>query len=160
MSLITPVMMDTRANLAISEALTTTYSRSVVRGSWTWTAANVSGAFDKMQEVHRYARESFRFVGYTEEAAKLKRDELVSLYTRSFRYSDWDSTVSTGAWDVCYGGSRVMADIALVHDEGDSWSVNVTVNEDDVRMVKVGVAINYDSLFASEIARTYVTTEV
>lgn len=160
MGLITPVMIETRTNLAISEALTTTYSRSVVRGSWTWTTANVSGAYDKMQEVHRYARESFRFVGYTAEAAKEKRDSLVSLYTRSFRYSDWDSTVSTGAWDVREGGSRVMADIALVHEEGDSWAVSVTVNEDDVRMVKVGVAIDYDSLFASENARTYVTTEV
>ncbi len=160
MGLIHPVEMEGTKNLVISEALTTTYSRTIVRGSWTWTAANVSGAFDKMQEVHRYARESFRWVGYTREAATIKRDELVSLYNRSFSYSDWNSTVSTGKWEVKSGGRRVMADIALVREDGDVWSVSVTVNEDDTRMVKVGEAIDYDAIFTSENARTYVTMGV
>ena len=143
--------------LVVTEGLTVTYSRSVVRGSWSWTAANLSGAYDKMVELHRYARKAFKYVGLTYSAAKSKRDSLVTTLTRDFSYSDWDVTVTNGQWDVKSGGTRLMSDISLSHTEGDSWEVCVSVNEDDVRMIKVGESSSFETRFAAENARDYAT---
>ncbi len=143
----------------IDEMLTVTYSHMIVRGSWSWTSANVSGSYDKMQEVHRYARETVKYVGLTKSAAEAQRDLLIEKYKRSFKISDWNSTVMNGQWDTRAGGERVMADISMRHVAGDMWEVTCSTNEDDMRMLLVASAVNYDTLFSDENARVYASTE-
>ena len=121
------------ANVVVEEALTVTYSTVIVQGSWSYTSANVTGYYYTMRECHRYARKSFRYVGLTHAAAKTCRDAMVALFTRDFKTSYWQSDAMGGGWSDDTGGTVLMADVSLTHDEGDAWSVRVRVNEDDVR---------------------------
>ena len=138
------------ANVVIEEALTVTYSSVIVQGSWGYTSANVSGYYSTMREVHRYARKSFRYVGMTHAAAKSCRDAMVSLFTRDFKTSYWQSENMGGGWSDETGGTILMADVALTHDEGDAWSVHVRVNEDDVRFRRIADGAYPTALFAVE----------
>lgn len=145
------------ANVVVEEALTVTYSQSIIQGSWGYTSANVSGWYTTMRECHRYARKSFRYVGMTHDAAKACRDAMVAKFTRAFRTSYWNSSAMGGGWVDDTGGTLPMADVALVHDAGDAWSVLVRVNEDDVRFRLVTDA-HYPAVdFAAERARGYGT---
>ena len=148
------------ANVVVEEALTVTYSQSVVQGSWGYTSANVSGSYSTMRELHRYARKSFRYVGMTLAAAKACRNEMVGKFTRTFNTSYWNADVMGGAWNEDEGGTIPMADVSLVHDDGDAWSVHVRVNEDDVRYRKVQEVYDYATVFAAERLRGYGTDGV
>ena len=146
------------ANVVIEEALTVTYSNTIIQGSWSYTSANVTGTYNTMREVHRYARKSFRYVGMTYAAAKTCRTAMVALFTRSFKTSYWQSDTMGGGWSDDTGGTIVMADVALTHDEGDAWSVHVRVNEDDVRFRLVSNGAYPNVLFATErTTRSYGT---
>ena len=145
------------ANVVVEEALTVTYSQSVIQGSWGYTSANVSGYYTTMREVHRYARKSFRYVGMTFAAAKACRAAMVAKFARAYKTSYWDADTMGGAWSEDTGGTVPMADVSLVHDEGDAWSVHVRVSEDDVRFRKVQEGYAYAVLFAAERQRGYGT---
>lgn len=146
------------ANVVIEEALTVTYSNSIIQGNWGYTSANVSGYYSTMREIHRYARKSFRYVGMTYAAAKACRDELVTLFTRDFKTSYWNSETMGGGWSDDTGGTVPMADVSLTHDDGDAWSVHVRVSEDDVRFRRVSDGAYPNVLFATErLTRTYGT---
>lgn len=144
-------------NVVIEEALTVTYSSSIVQGSWSSTSANVTVWYNTMREVHRYARKSFRYVGMTYAAAKACRDAMVTLFTREFKTSYWNSDTMGGGWNDEEGGTLPMADVSLTHDEGDAWSVHVRVNEDDVRFRRVSEGAYPNVLFAAERQRDYGT---
>lgn len=120
-------------NIVIEEGLTVTYSRSIIQGSWGYTSANVSGWYNTMRELHRYARKSYKYVGMTYEVAKKCRDEMVKLYTRTLRTSYWQGNVMGGGWNDGDGGETLTADVSLTHGDGDAWEVHVRVNEDSVR---------------------------
>lgn len=146
------------ANVVIEEALTVTYSTVIIQGSWGYTSGNVSGYYNTMREVHRYARKSFRYVGMTYAAAKSCRDAMVTLFTRDFKTSYWLSENMGGGWSDETGGTVLMADVALTHDEGDAWSVHVRVNEDDVRFRRISDGAHPTVLFATErTTRSYGT---
>lgn len=144
-------------NVVVEEALTVTYSQSIIQGRWGYTSANVSGWYSTMRELHRYARKSFRYVGMTYEAAKACRKEMVEKFTRTFKTSYWNADVMGGAWNEDEGGTVPMADVSLVHDDGDAWSVHVRVSEDDVRFRKVQEGYAYAVVFAAERQRGYGT---
>lgn len=148
------------ANVVVEETLTVTYSQSIIKGSWGYTSANVSGWYNTMRELHRYARKSFRYVGMTLDAAKGCRDAMVKKFTREFKTSYWNADVMGGKWNVDEGGTVPMADVSLVHDDGDAWSVYVRVNEDDVRFLKMQDAYSYATVFAAERLRGYGTDGV
>mgnify|MGYP004641513129 CR=1 FL=1 len=145
------------ANVVVEEALTVTYSQSVIQGSWGYTSANVSGYYTTMREIHRYARKSFRYVGMTYAAAKVCRAAMVAKFARDVKTSYWNADTMGGAWSEDTGGTVPMADVSLVHDEGDAWSVHVRVSEDDVRFRKVTEAYAYAVIFAAERQRGYGT---
>ena len=145
-------------NLVIEEALRVVYSKMKVSGSWGWTSANVSGSYSYMREFHRYATKSFRYVGMTYEVAKKCRDNMVALFTREYKSSVWNADAMGGGWNDEKMGEIPMADVSLVHDEGDSWSVCVRVNEDDVRyrIVSASATTNPKTIFYDERkTRTY-----
>lgn len=145
------------ANVVVEEALTVTYSQSIIQGSWGYTSANVSGWYSTMREIHRYARKSFRYVGMTHAAAKACRDAMVAKFTRDVKTSYWNSSAMGGGWNDEAGGTIPMADVSLVHDEGDAWSVHVRVNEDDVRFRRVSDAHYAAVVFGAERLRGYGT---
>ena len=130
-------------NLVVEEALRVTYSQMIVNGSWGWVSGNMSGSYTQMREFHRYATKSFRYVGMTYEVAKTCRDDMIAKFSRVTFTSVWDANRVDGAWLSQENGYMPMADVSLVHDEGDAWSVHVRVNEDSVRYRHTGY--NYDS---------------
>lgn len=142
-------------NLVIEEALTVTDCFSIVEGTWSYTSANVSGWYNTMKECHRFARKSFRYVGMTYAAAKTCRTAMITLFTRTVKMSYWADNVMGGQWNVNTSGTRVTADVSIVPSGGDAWDVAVSVNEDDVRMIKATDVYSYSSLFADERARSY-----
>ncbi len=155
MALITDT--TTNRNLVVTEGLSVTYSKSITKGTWTWGTSTLNGTYDKMYELHRYATKAFKYVGYTYEAAKAKRDALITELTRDFKYSVWNGAVTNGQWDVYAGGTQLMSDITLTYDAGDAWSVNVRVREDDTRTIKIGEDPAYATRFSAENARSYGT---
>ncbi len=147
----------TTSNLVVTEGLRVTYSKTIVKGTWTWGNDISGGTYYQMFELHRYATKSFKYVGYTYEAAKAKRDALIKELTRTFYYSVWNGATDKGQWDTYEGGEMLMSDITLTRDEGDSWSVNVSIREDDARTIKVGELPSFDVRFAVENKRSYGT---
>lgn len=148
---------STTKNLVVTEGLSVTYSKAMTKGTWSWGTSTLSGTYNQMHELHRYATKAFKFVGYTYEAAKAKRDSLVTELTRDFSQSVWNGAVLNGEWDTYAAGTMLMSDVSLTYDAGDAWCVNVRVHEDDMRMIKVGEDPAFTTRFAAENARTYGT---
>jgi hypothetical protein len=144
-------------NLEIDEALRVTYAVMKISGSWGWIAANVSGAYSYMREFHRYAAKSFKYVGMTHTAAKKCRDAMVKYFTRTYRASIWQGTKIDGGWEDEDMGTKLATEVTLTHDGGDSWSVHVRVNEDDVlyRLISTSEGTSPQSVFSEEVKRTY-----
>ena len=143
------------ANLVVEEALRVVYSKQNVSGSWSYVSANVSGYYNYMREFHRYATKSFRYVGMTHDAAKTCRNAMIKKFTRDVYASIWNGDSMGGSWTDSKMGEILMAEITLAHDEGDSWSVHVRVNEDDVRYRMANADTSVVLIFANEIHRTY-----
>lgn len=159
MSLIGEKSSDTYGdrNLVIDEALRVTYSKTKISGAWGYVSANVSGSYSYMREFHRYATKSFSYVGMTYDVAKKCRDDMIERFTREFKQSIWNGDTMGGGWTDETAGETLMADITLVHGEGDEWRVHVRVNEDDVRyrLISASEFTSYKTIFISERRRLY-----
>ena len=142
-------------NLVIDSGLVVTYSKSLVSGGWGYTSANVSGSHDYMWELHRRARQSFRYVGMTYDAAQTCKTAMIAKYTRSFKMSLWDGSSMGGSWTDNPAGSMPMAEISVAHNEDGSYDVLVNVNEDDMRMRKVDGDVSPSVPFYTEASRSY-----
>lgn len=119
------------ANRVIDTALTVTYTRNRITGSWGWSnGLNGGGTFAAMQEYHRRARKSYRYVGMTDAAKDECVAAMIELYTVDIYTSFWESS---GAWRVYNAGKDLIADISPQHNEDGSWDVIVNVDEDNVR---------------------------
>lgn len=142
-------------NLVIDEGLTVTYSRQKISGSWGWVSANMSGSYSWMNEYHRYATKSFRYVGMTYAAAKDCQAAMIAYFERTTKISYWYDGCTDGEWKVEDGGRIIMADVRLSHDAGCMWNVCVRVNEDDVRYSLPGISYDAKTLFVHERSRSY-----
>lgn len=137
------------ANIVVDEGLSVWYRSETIHGDWTYVSGVSIVHLYTMIERHRYARKSFRYVGMTYEAAVSCRNVMVSAFTRTTYRSEW-----VGAnWQRVQSGTDVTADIKIVHEGGEAYSVVINVNEDDVIMHKVGLGMAVD--FTYEKTRTY-----
>lgn len=140
------------ANLVIDTGLSVWNSVRRIYGTWGWTSGNVSGTETAMFEAHRYARMSFRYVGMTKAAAESCQAAMKAKYARAIRTSRWDGSVMSGQWIRESGGTLLMTDISMAHNDDGSYDVVVNVNEDDVCTAKTALAAND---FSTENTRTY-----
>ena len=119
------------ANRVIDTALTVTYTRNRISGSWGWSnGLNGGGTFTAMQEYHRRARKAYRYVGMTDAAKEECVAAMIALYTVDVYTSYWESS---GAWQTYNAGKDLIADISPQHNDDGSWDVIVNVSEDNVR---------------------------
>lgn len=140
-------------NLKIEVGLKIWTSNRLIHGTWAWESISLSGVHVSMWEAHRYAQQSFRYVGMTKAAADACVADMKGIYTRSIRSTRWNGAVSQGEWVRESGGTVIMAEISPTPNEDGSYDVVVNVNEDDVNMGKTAAqAMN----FAIEDSRTYV----
>ena len=128
------------------------YARRPIYGTWTYVTLNITTTYTKAWEYSRVATKTYRYVGLTETAAKAKAAELNTLYTRATKVSEWDSV--DGEFDHVDGGDVPMADIVVQLDEGEAYSVVVSVNEQDTR-ISLSANESFASLFSTEDQRTY-----
>ncbi len=142
-------------NLVIDEGLTVTYSRQKISGSWGWVSANMSGSYSWMNEYHRYATKSFRYVGMTYAAAKACQTAMIAYFERTTKINYWYDGCTDGEWKVEDGGSILMADVRLSHDAGCMWNVSVRVNENDVRYSRADESFAAKTQFVHERSRSY-----
>lgn len=138
-------------NRVIDSGLVVAYTVRRIYGNWVSVALNTTTTYTKAWEYTRHAQKSYRYVGLTYDAAVAAANALVSYYTRAIELSEWDE--SSGEFVDRSGGSVPMASVALQHDEGDAWTVAVTVDEVDVRQRRVLVSAK--SLFSTERQRKY-----
>lgn len=152
----------TTANKIVENDLLVTYSRKAIAGNWRGTTVVVSGAADiytQAMEYHRRATQRFRYVNMTQEAAKTCAKAMVESFTRNIKGSLWNATtadaIGLGTFKDESAGEILMADIVSKSNDDGSWDVLVNVNEDDVRLRKVGQSTTVTILFASERIREY-----
>lgn len=149
MALLTTATADNRA---IDTALSKTYARRVVYGTWTKVELNVTTTYTKAWEYSRVATKSYRYVGLTEAAAKQIAADYADYYTRATKVSEWDS--EDGEFKHVDGGSVPMATVVPQHEDGGMWSVVIFVDEQDTRL-DLSPSRSFATLFATEDARSY-----
>lgn len=142
------------ANRVVDSALCVTYARRKVYGSWSYTSGTTVITLASAWEYTRTATKNYRYVGMSESAAADLAAVLVDYYTRSTRISEWNS--STGAFSTTDGGTVPMADVVCQRGDGDMWTVQVSVNEQDARMSTLSTD-SFSTIFATENLRTYDT---
>lgn len=143
------------ANRVIDTALTVTYTRNRITGSWGWSnGLNGGGTFTAMQEYHRRASKSYRYVGMTDAAKDECVAAMIALFTVDIYSTFWQSN---GTWSPEYNfGKDLIADISPQHNEDGSWDVVVNVSEDAVRWSLPNYAYpNPKALFYHERQRDY-----
>lgn len=110
----------------------------------------------------RYATKTYAFVGMDEQTAKTCAAEMRAKYLRKHNRVDIESLTGEGP-DGSPVSSTTAADksvyealstISLTHDEGDAWSVEIQVNETDIRATKSDSS-SPASLFSTENAWDY-----
>lgn len=145
----------TSANKVIDTGLVVTYSRQKISGSWGWTNdMNAGGTYTHMQEYHRRATMSYRYVGMTTNAKNACVADLISKFTVDVRTPEWQSNGSWSSPNVV--GRMLIASIAPVHNEDGSWDVVVNVNHDAVRWtMENSINIYPRTLFAFEVETDY-----
>lgn len=146
-------------NRVISQDKTVRYSRRKVYGEWSYlSAVSVITTLDHAYEYHRICTKQYRYVGMDRATAGACAAAMISKYTRSTKESQWNgSGVAAGTFTDESAGVIPMADVAIIHEEGCMYSVQVSVNEDDTKM-RVG-ALTPSSLFADEDGRDYDTED-
>ena len=149
----------TATNCVIDQALSIVYSKMRIPGSWSYPGAPGSTiTFDHAWEYSRRATLAKRFVGMTKSAAEAAAAKFRTDYTRDIKASiyDGDTVDTTGIAERFSdesAGTILMTDIAVVHDEGDAYSILVQVSEVDVKMRRKSYTAS--SLFTTENNRSY-----
>lgn len=90
------------------------------------------GSQDYYWEFHRYCTLRFRYVGMDYSTAMACADAVIERYSRKYMVSEPSSSAQAVAgFEDVYAGSKLMADVAVQYNGGCSYSVVVSVNEDD-----------------------------
>lgn len=148
------------ANREVEAALNVIYYKRLAQGTWVGTSvvsSTSSVTYSYMDEYHRVARKTYKYVGMTEDAAKSCAADMRTLYTRTVRYQKWDPTAGTmGDWEIVQAtGTEMSAEIVARHVAGDMWETTISVNEDSVFFSKTDTPRSYETIFAPERNRTY-----
>lgn len=145
----------TAANRVTERALTVTYSKPRISGSWSWVDANVENTRTQAYEYHRYASCAYRYVGLDFLSALDAADAIRAKYTRAFKASEWHSGGEhAGTFQPLDMGTRLQGSVEVVRDRGHLYDVVVQVEEDDVRL-SLDPNESFAVLFAAEDARKY-----
>ena len=105
-------------------------------------------------EVTRYAKKSYSFIGMDEETAYECAAAKRSQYTRAFARLDTSTVSQTPPLPEIVYAWECPSDIAPQHQDGGIWSVQIQVNEEDVR-ASLTVLTDPSTLFSAENARNY-----
>lgn len=137
----------------VDEALTVTYSRQLISGSWGWTNnLNGGGSYSYMNEYHRYARKRYRYVGMTDAAKNQCVKAMNGLYNRTIYTSVWQE--SGGGWlRDQQSGQMSLANVTPVANDDGSWDVQIDVNEDDVCYSMAAELLTPKNLFHPNFVR-------
>ena len=142
----------TAANRAIDTALTKTYARRVIYGTWTKVSLTVTTTYTKAWEYSRVATKTYRYVGLTKEAAESIAADFLDYYTRATKVSEWDG--EDGVFEYVSGGAVPMATVVPQHEDGGMYSVAISVNGQDTRISR-SANEDFATLFAAEELREY-----
>lgn len=150
----------TEDNRVVDTALRVVYSRRKIFGQWTYVALNVTITVTEAWEYLRTATKTYRYVGLDEDTAGDVAAALQTLYTRTTKVSEFDTTQGSatyGTFKVVNAGDVPMGDIMQQHEKGGMWTVAVAVNELDSR-ISLSASESFAALFAAENQRDYDTS--
>ena len=143
----------TAANRVVDTALRVNYLRRIVFGQWTYVYGIQTITVGSAWEYVRTATKSYRYVGLDEDTAKSLAESLAAYYTRATKISVWNEN-SDGQFAAIAAGAIPMADVVAQHENGEMWSVVVSVNEQDSRMSR-SANESFTTLFYTEDQREY-----
>ena len=147
-------------NRVVDTALRVVYARRRIYGAWTYVTGNQTVTYTSAWEYTRVATKTYKYVGMTAATANSVVSALTSLYTRTTKVSEWDTTEGSatfGQFKVVNAGNVPMADIVAQHEDGEMWSAVCSVNEADSR-ISLSPNESFTSLFATENSRDYDTS--
>lgn len=142
------------SNRVITNDKTVSYSMKRVNGKWEYVkSALLTITYDWMWEFHRYCQKTYSYVGMDLATANACAEAMIAKYTRAFYISSWNG--DTGQFEVVYGGSVPMAEVAVQQRAGCMYDVVINVREDDARLDKEIPRGGIPSLFTAENNRNY-----
>ena len=115
------------SNKITDVGLSVTYRQQRMSGTLTVSGVQIPVSW---VEITRFAKKSYMFVGMDKETAYACAQAKRSQYTRDFSHIDSSNLTSTTP--STYYVRECPSDIAPQHGEGGVWSVQITVNEQDV----------------------------
>lgn len=144
------------SNRVIDQGKVVTYSKVKTYNRYSYlSGVNEITTIGHEYEYTRFCTKSYRYVGMTKAAAEECAEDMVALYTRTTKTSEWiASGTGAGSFADSTAGSQIMAKVAVIHNAGRMYSVRVDVNETDVR-IRTTATHDFESLFSSENARDY-----
>lgn len=129
-----------KANRVIRTETETTYSRNRIAGRWEYTVVNIGDAdivnvIDHAYEYRRFKSKVYAYVGMDYETAVDCAADATAYYTRATRVSEFSKTGATqGTFVNKSAGNIIMASVTINHVDGCMYSVEISVNEEDVLM--------------------------
>ena len=151
------VPQHSASNRVIDTALTVTYSKRRVSGSWTAATISTWTTYLYAWEYVRHAVKSYRYVGMSYGVACACRDDMLEKYTRATKTSRFDAdpySQTFGTFVHENAGDVPMASISVQHDDGGMCSVVISVDETDTRM-SLSSSQSLATLFSAEQQRDY-----
>ena len=126
-------------NKVTSSGLSVTYKQSFNGQYW---------------EITRYAKKSYSFIGMDKDTAYECAAAKRAQFTRAFARLDTSTIDEEHPLPTIVSAYECPSDIAPQHQDGDVWSVDIQVNEEDHRAAG-SPSQNPASLFTTENARNY-----
>lgn len=146
------IEINTEENRVVHSGKVVTYAKSKIYGTWEYLVGTVPQRFYSAWEYTRYCAKSYSYVGMTEAAAKLCAEQMVALYTRDVKVSEWEG--NSDEFSDASGGTMVMAEVVPRRTVGNMWQVDINVRETDSR-TRIGGVYSPSTLFADENSRDY-----
>lgn len=145
----------TANNRVIDQALTVTYSKSMINGYWESSTGLTVNFWTTAYEYHRYATIQYRYVGMDYDSAMQAANNIRNQYTRSYWISEWqNSGTYSGTFRDLYCGKKIQGTVEVVKTVGHMYEIQVSINEDDTRLSLTGIEY-FNVMFANENARSY-----
>lgn len=140
-------------NRVVTNDKVVTYSSSIITGTWVNVNANVTTTYHQVYEYHRYCTKSYMYVGMDRATAQQCAAAMIQLYTRSYKYSDFQTEGADAEFIDKPAGTMCMADISIQQRVACMYDVVINVRENDVKLRTYATSPSY--LFSVEDARQY-----
>ena len=140
----------TSANRDVTNELTITYVRRLIRGQWSYTQGTQTLYYNFAWQYERHATKNYKYVGLSRSAAQTLAQSMITYYTRQTYVSLWNA--GNAGFVTIDGGLIPMAEVTVQQVAGEMYDVNISVRETDTRLSML-VVQDIAGIFSTENQR-------